>query len=237
MSTPSGQEVAGSASDPASGGDKTADAMAREHELQQLLHHRKAKQLKMFGLVFGVPLALFVLGLATGVISVSEKSALPETCADISDRDLCQASKAECCYNGITHNCTELAECDPVCSPGFESFANLGVEPCIACEPGWADTDEDPTTPCAPCDPGTYAGTESIECALCDGGTADTDRDAATLCAPSLPLVALRDTEISLHRPDLGLPLLLPCAQMRSVQLWDGGRAAFGGRKHRCNAL
>jgi hypothetical protein len=214
MSTPSGQEVAGSASDPASGGDKTADAMAREHELQQLLHHRKAKQLKMFGLVFGVPLALFVLGLATGVISVSEKSALPETCADISDRDLCQASKAECCYNGITHNCTELAECDPVCSPGFESFANLGVEPCIACEPGWADTDEDPTTPCAPCDPGTYAGTESIECALCDRGTADTDRDAATLCAPSLPLVALRDTEISLHRPDLGLPLLLPCAQM-----------------------
>ena len=121
-----------------------------------------------------------MLGLLTGVIEVVEHG-VPEKCEDISDRVRCEASKAECCYNGVTKNCTDLDECTPVCKPGFESFQNLGVQPCIACQPGWADTDADPTTPCILCDSGTFAGSESTECAPCVDGTADTDADAATM--------------------------------------------------------
>lgn len=156
----------------------------KEHALE-LQRQYKAKKRKVIGCVLGVPPTLFVLGLLTGVIVIVEEKGVPENCAEISDRALCEASKAGCCYSGISKNCTELAMCDPVCGPGFESYANLGVEPCIACEPGWADTDENPTTPCAVCDPGTFAGTQSIECAPCRGGTADTDENAATMCALS----------------------------------------------------
>lgn len=150
-----------------------------EHQLQ-LQQEFKKKKHKVVGCVFGGPITLVVLGIFTGVVTVSERKA-EVACADISDRDLCKASKADCCYDTITRNCTELDLCTSACAPGYESFRNLGVEPCISCEPGWADTDEDPTTPCVVCSVGTFAGYESIACSLCDGGTADLDNDPMTV--------------------------------------------------------
>lgn len=167
------------------GGDKATGSseehLQKEHALE-LQRQYKAKKRKVIGCVFAVPLALLVLGILSGVIVIADNRT-PESCAEISDRALCEASAVGCCYNGITQNCTGLDMCDGVCRPGFESYANLGVEPCIECEPGWADTDQDPTTPCYECDPGTFAGTGSVECALCSRGTADTDRNAATMYA------------------------------------------------------
>ena len=219
--------------DEASSGNN-AEEIEREHQLQ-LQQQSKAKRRKVAGVVCGVPLGLFVLGLLTGVIEIVADVQV-ETCAEISDRLLCQASKAECCYNGITNNCTDLADCDPVCGPGFESYDNLGVEPCVACEPGWADTDEDPTTPCDICHPGTFAGSQSIECALCDGGTADTDEDAATLCAPGC--LFCTGWSMPLCRAEISVRLLTavyPTTQMRSVQLRDGSQG--NRREHRCHSL
>ena len=167
------------AADEASEPPKTEAEIEREHQLQMQREFKK-KRNKLVGCVFGGPVALFVLGILTGVVTVSKRED-EVACADIIDRDLCKASEAECCYDTITRNCTELDMCEPLCAPGYESYGNLGVEPCIRCEPGWADTDEDPTTPCEVCFLGTFAGYESIVCAVCDGGTADVDNDPMTV--------------------------------------------------------
>jgi hypothetical protein len=221
-----GQPAAAAAAAAASAGETAAPKgeaeIEREHQLQ-LQQEFKAKQRKLIGCVLGGPVGLFVLGLLTGVITVSERAA-PEACADTNDQDLCRANTAGCCYNAITNNCTALDECEPVCAPGFESYANLGVEPCIACEPGWADTDTDPTTPCAICDPGSFAGSQSIVCAVCDGGTADTDGDSATMCAKPVCLPRAAGAPLNVSAPGCGID----CAWC--LGLADAMRAAQGRR-------
>ena len=149
--TPAGGEGASAATGDDEAKPKTEAELEREHQLQLQLEFKK-KRNKLVGGVFGLPLGLFALGLMTGVITVSKpKDAI--VCADISDRDLCAASEPDCCYDTLSRNCSVVDECTPGCADGYESYGNLGVEPCIQCEPGFADTDWDPTTPCAECDP------------------------------------------------------------------------------------
>ena len=179
------------ADDPADGADaaetdrpKSEAEIAREHQLQRVKEYKK-KRNKVIGCIFGTPVALFLLGLATGVLTL-EAPREDVTCTAIEDRELCeemsQGEDPQCCYDTIGRNCSFVDGCQAACAEGYESLGNTGVEPCLRCEPGMHDHDRLPTTECESCPPGTYSPAESVECAPCEAGTADTDDDPSTLC-------------------------------------------------------